>query len=56
MAIYCSDKDLVQDVTELEKYSPIVENITMDDEELCQAVEQCNSMPLGAVLGLLCVK
>ena len=35
-----SDSQLVQDVANLDKYSPIVEDISMDDEVLCKAVEK----------------
>ena len=37
--IVTSDKDLV----EAEKYSPIVEDISMDDDTLCQEVEKIES-------------
>ena len=35
-----NDMDLVNIVNEVEKYSPIVEDISMDDNELCSAVER----------------
>ena len=35
-----TDSDLVQGVSKMEKYCPVVEDISMDDEELCKAVEQ----------------
>ena len=35
-----TDSDLVQGVSKIEKYFPVVEDISMDDEELCKAVEQ----------------
>ena len=38
--LWSSDRDLVMDVEKLEKYCPIVEDISMDDQELCEAVEQ----------------
>ena len=38
--LWSSDRDLVTDVEKLEKYCPIVEDISMDDQELCEAVEQ----------------
>ena len=31
-----SDRDLVTDVEKLEKYCPIIEDISMDDQELCR--------------------
>ena len=34
-----SDMDLVKEVETVEKYSPIVEDISLDDETLCTAVE-----------------
>ena len=34
-----SDKELLQEVTKIDVYSPIVEDISMDDLELCTAVE-----------------
>ena len=34
------DKDLVKEVEKVEKYCPIVEDISMDDESLCVAVER----------------
>ena len=33
------DMDLVQFANDVERYSPIVEDIFMDDSELCKAVE-----------------
>ena len=35
-----NDMDLVSAVEKVEKYSPIVEDISLDDEVLCAAVEQ----------------
>ena len=35
-----NDMDLVSAVEKVEKYSPIVEDISLDDEVLCPAVEQ----------------
>ena len=35
-----SDSDLLGIVTIMESYCPIVEDISMDDNELCQAVEK----------------
>lgn len=35
-----SDLALVKEVEKMEKYSPIVEDISMDDTTLCYAVEQ----------------
>ena len=35
-----SDSDLVEGVSKMERYCPVVEDISMDDEELCKAVEQ----------------
>ena len=35
-----SDSDLVEVVSKMERYCPVVEDISMDDEELCKAVEQ----------------
>ena len=35
-----SDTQLVNHVEKLEKYSPVVEDISMDDETLCSAVKQ----------------
>ena len=35
-----SDCDLVDHVERMETYCPIVENISMDDETLCKAVEK----------------
>ena len=35
-----TDKQLVEDSNKLEKYCPIVEDISMDDETLCAAVEK----------------
>lgn len=35
-----TDKQLVENSNKLEKYSPIVEDISMDDETLCAAVEE----------------
>ena len=37
------DSELLHTVTELEKYCPIVEDISIDDEELCNAVERIES-------------
>ena len=34
------DKDLVQNVEKLEKYCPIVEDISLEDEVLCSEVEK----------------
>ena len=34
------DVDLVDSVNKLESYCPIVEDISMEDSELCQVVEQ----------------
>ena len=35
-----SDSELVDAVREVEKYSPVVEDISLDDSELCCAVEK----------------
>ena len=35
-----NDRELVRDVEKLEKYCPVVEDISMDDETLCSAVEK----------------
>ena len=35
-----SDTQLVNHVEKLEKYFPVVEDISMDDETLCSAVKQ----------------
>ena len=37
--INVGDRELVQEANKVEKYSPIVEDISLDDESLCQAVE-----------------
>ena len=34
------DSELVKVVDEVERYCPIVEDVSMDDNELCNAVEQ----------------
>ena len=34
------DMELVQVANDVERYSPIVEDISMDDTELCKAVEK----------------
>ena len=34
------DSDLVSHVESVERYNPIVEDISMDDETLCSAVEE----------------
>ena len=34
------DSDLVSSVENMEKYCPIVEDISVDDEFLCEAVEE----------------
>ena len=44
--LWCSEMDdteLVNTVTELEKYFPIVEDISLDDIDLCNAVEKVES-------------
>ena len=41
--MWCSDitdSDLVTEVNKLETYCPVVEDISMDDTELCTAVEK----------------
>ena len=35
-----TDNQLISDVNKIEKYSPIVEDISMDDNMLCAAVEK----------------
>ena len=35
-----SDMDLVEHVEEMERYCPVVEDISLDDVTLCEAVEQ----------------
>ena len=35
-----SDNELVKEVQNVEKYQPIVEDISMDDDLLCSAVEK----------------
>ena len=35
-----NDKELVQNVERIEKYCPIVEDISLDDQVLCTAVEK----------------
>ena len=35
-----SDFELVSNVEKIEKYSPIVEDISLEDNELCTAVEK----------------
>ena len=35
-----ADQDLVNFVEKVDKYSPIVEDISLEDDVLCQAVEQ----------------
>ena len=37
------DQELVSEVEKMEKYQPIVEDISMDDEELCSVVETIES-------------
>ena len=38
-----SDCDLVREANDAERYSPIIEDISMDDDTLCQAVEHIES-------------
>ena len=35
-----ADMDLVKAAESVEKYSPLVEDISLDDSTLCEAVEQ----------------
>ena len=35
-----SDMELVRHVESVERYSPLVEDISLDDDTLCQAVDQ----------------
>ena len=35
-----TDMELVNEVTKVETYSPIVEDISLEDDVLCQAVER----------------
>ena len=45
------DSDLVKAANDVEMYSPIVEDISMDDSELCTAVEKIEE---GYVFNLVC--
>ena len=38
-----SDGEVVKEVNKVEAYKPIVEDISLDDDILCQAVEQIES-------------
>ena len=35
-----ADKELVEEAKKVEKYTPIVEDISLDDDTLCTAVEK----------------
>ena len=44
--LWCSDltdMELVKEVSEMEKYCPITEDISLDDEVLCSTVEKIES-------------
>ena len=44
------DSELLEVVNHVESYSPIVEDISLDDSELCSAVEAIESSKLGFVI------
>ena len=35
-----ADQDLIHAVETIEKYQPVIEDISLDDKTLCQAVEE----------------